>query len=117
MYAIRSYYAVGLAKYFTDTFKSLTGNENCVLAVLNYNTGDQDFSAQLTQVKSLNPDVIFAPGNYTESALVMKQARELDTTVPLLELQGDLCAEQGNSEAAVQHYGKAIEVLLQKPVV
>ncbi|WP_455242352.1 tetratricopeptide repeat protein [Petrachloros mirabilis] len=36
-------------------------------------------------------------------------------SVPLLELQGDLCAEQGNSEAAVQHYGKAIEVLLQKP--
>lgn len=36
-------------------------------------------------------------------------------SVPLLELQGDLCTEQGNSEAAVQHYGKAIEVLLQKP--
>ncbi len=77
-------YSVGLAKYFTDTFKTLTGNENCVLAVLNYNTGDQDFSAQLTQVKSLNPDVIFAPGNYTESALVMKQARELGITVPFL---------------------------------
>ena len=77
-------YSVGLAKFFTDNFKKLTGNENCVLAVLNYNTGDQDFTAQLTTIKSLNPDVIFAPGNYTESALVMKQARELGITVPFL---------------------------------
>lgn len=80
-------YSVGLAKFFTDTFKTLTGDENCVLSVLNYNTGDQDFSAQLTQLKSLKPDVIFAPGNYTESALVMKQARELGITA--LFLGGD----------------------------
>lgn len=70
-------YSVGLAKFFTDSFKKLTGNENCILSVVNYNTGDQDFTAQLTSIKALNPDVIFAPGNYTESALVMKQAREL----------------------------------------
>jgi len=77
-------YSVGLAKFFTDNFKKLTGNDNCVLSVLNYNTGDQDFTAQLTTIKSLKPDVIFAPGNYTESALVMKQARELGITAPFL---------------------------------
>ncbi|TFG84244.1 MAG: ABC transporter substrate-binding protein [Spirochaetales bacterium] len=77
-------YSVGLAKFFTDSFKALTGNQNSILAELNYNTGDQDFSAQLTQIKSLKPDVIFAPGNYTESALVIKQARELGITVPFL---------------------------------
>ena len=32
----------------------------------------------------MNPDVIFAPGNYTESALVIKQARELGITAPFL---------------------------------
>ncbi|HPS44574.1 MAG TPA: ABC transporter substrate-binding protein [Treponemataceae bacterium] len=77
-------YSVGLAKFFTDNFKKLTGNDKCILSVLNYNTGDQDFTAQLTTIKSLKPDVIFAPGNYTESALVMKQARELGITVPFL---------------------------------
>ncbi len=77
-------YSVGLAKFFTDTFKKLTGNDACILSVLNYNSGDQDFTAQLTTIKSLKPDVIFAPGNYTESALVMKQARELGITVPFL---------------------------------
>ena len=32
----------------------------------------------------MNPDVIFAPGNYTESALIIKQARELGITAPFL---------------------------------
>lgn len=77
-------YSVGLAKFFVDNFKKLTGNDAAILATLNYNTGDQDFAAQLTTIKSLKPDVIFAPGNYTESALVMKQARELGITATFL---------------------------------
>ncbi|MDR2134039.1 MAG: ABC transporter substrate-binding protein [Treponema sp.] len=77
-------YSVGLAKFFSDNFKRLTGNNNAILATVNYNTGDQDFSAQLTTIRSLRPDVIFAPGNYTESALVMKQARELGIDTPII---------------------------------
>ena len=77
-------YSVGLAKYFVDNFVKLTKNPNAILATVNYNTGDQDFSAQLTTIRTLKPDVIFAPGNYTESALVMKQARELGITVPII---------------------------------
>jgi branched-chain amino acid transport system substrate-binding protein len=77
-------YSVGLAKFFSDAFKKLTGDEGAILAELNYNTNDQDFTAQLTTVKSMKPDVIFAPGNYTESALIIKQARELGITAPFL---------------------------------
>jgi branched-chain amino acid transport system substrate-binding protein len=77
-------YSVGLAKFFADNFKALTGNPNAILTTVNYNTGDQDFSAQLTSIRSLNPDVIFAPGNYTESALVIRQARELGINVPII---------------------------------
>lgn len=77
-------YSVGLAKYFVDSFVKLTGDKNAIVATLNYNTGDQDFSAQLTQIKSLKADVIFAPGNYTESALIIKQARELGIKTPFL---------------------------------
>ena len=77
-------YSVGLAKYFTDSFVKLTGDKAAIVATLNYNTGDQDFSAQLTQIKSLKADVIFAPGNYTESALIIKQARELGIKAPFL---------------------------------
>jgi branched-chain amino acid transport system substrate-binding protein len=77
-------YSVGLAKFFSDNFKALTGNPDAVLTTVNYNTGDQDFSAQLTSIRSLNPDVIFAPGNYTESALVIRQAREMGIGVPII---------------------------------
>jgi len=77
-------YSVGLAKFFVDSFKKLTGDDKSILAELNYNTGDQDFSAQLTEVKKFKPDVIFAPGNFTESALIVKQARELGIKTPFL---------------------------------
>jgi branched-chain amino acid transport system substrate-binding protein len=77
-------YSVGLAKFFVDNFRKLTGNTNAILATVNYNTGDQDFSAQLTSIRGLNADVIFAPGNYTESALVIRQARALGITVPII---------------------------------
>ena len=37
------------------------------------------------------------------------------SSVPLLELQGELYEEKGEIETAVQHYGKAIEALLKNP--
>jgi len=77
-------YAIGLAKFFTDSFKQLTGDQNSIIEVSNYNTGDQDFTAQLTNIKAKNPDVIFAPGNFTESSLVIKQARQLGITAPII---------------------------------
>ncbi|MGE5598430.1 MAG: ABC transporter substrate-binding protein [Bacteroidota bacterium] len=77
-------YAVGLAKFFIDSFTKLTGDKNCILTVANYNTGDQDFSAQLTNILSKKPDVVFAPGNFTESALIISQARKLNLTCPFI---------------------------------
>ncbi|HHT49881.1 MAG TPA: ABC transporter substrate-binding protein [Eubacteriaceae bacterium] len=77
-------YSVGLASFFVNSFKELTGDDNAILEIVDYNTGDTDFTAQLTSIKEKNPDVIFAPGNYTESALLAKQARELGINVPIL---------------------------------
>ena len=73
-------YSVGLAKFFVDEFVKLSGDPASIVATSDYNTGDQDFSAQLTNIKQFEPDVIFAPGNYTESALIIKQARDLGIT-------------------------------------
>jgi len=77
-------YAVGLAKFFSDSFVKYTGDENAIVADINYQTGDQEFSAQIQAVAQAKPDVIFAPGNYTESALIIKQAREQGVDVPFL---------------------------------
>ena len=77
-------YSVGLAKFFVDQFTKLTGDAQAVVATADYNTGDQDFTAQLTNIKKANPDVIFAPGNYTESDLIVKQARQLGMKTPFV---------------------------------
>lgn len=81
---INNDYSVGLAKFFKDEFIALTGDPNSIVETSNYNTGDQDFTAQLTNVKSKNPDVIFAPGNFTESAMLISQAKGLGITAPFL---------------------------------
>ena len=81
-------YSVGLAKFFMDSFVKLTKNDKAILAKpFSYNTGDNDFTAQVTSIAQLKPDVIFAPGNYTESALIIKQAR--DQGIKIAFLGGD----------------------------
>ncbi|MBD7912824.1 MULTISPECIES: ABC transporter substrate-binding protein [Clostridium] len=81
---VSSDYSVGICKFFSDEFTKITGDKDAIIAKSNYNTGDQDFSAQLTNIKSKNPDVIYAPGNFTEGALIVKQARQLGITTPIL---------------------------------
>lgn len=81
---VSSDYSVGICKFFSDEFIRLTGDKDAIVTKSNYNTGDQDFTAQLTNIKSKNPDVIFAPGNFTEGALIIKQARQLGITTPII---------------------------------
>ncbi len=78
---INSDYSVGLAKFFTDQFTKLGGQ---ITATYDFQTNDQDFNAQLTNLKATDAAVIFAPGNYTEVALIIKQARQLGITLPVL---------------------------------
>jgi len=77
-------YSVALAQFFTEEMKKLTGDEDVIVSVSNYNTGDQDFTAQLTNIKNSDAEAIFAPGNFIESALIMKQAKELGMDLPML---------------------------------
>lgn len=77
-------YSVGLSNYFIQAFKEITGNPDSIVEEISYNTGDTDFNAQLTAVKAKNPDVIFAPGNYGECAMLIKQARDLGITSKFL---------------------------------
>ena len=75
---IASDYSVGLSHYFQNSFKALTGDNKSISGVISYQTGDQDFTAQLAYAQGKNPDVIFIPAaSYGEAALIIKQAREL----------------------------------------
>lgn len=76
---IKNDYSVGLAQYFSENFKKLGGE---IIAEQAYSEGDNDFKAQLTALKATNPELVFVPGYYTEAALIIKQARELNMTMP-----------------------------------
>jgi branched-chain amino acid transport system substrate-binding protein len=74
-------YSVGLAEFFRSKFKELGGE---IVADERYTSGDIEFRAQLTTIRSASPDAVFVPGYYTEVGLIAKQARELGLSVPLL---------------------------------
>jgi branched-chain amino acid transport system substrate-binding protein len=77
-------YCVGLANYFRTNFIQMTGDDHSILGYFSFQTGDRDFTAQLTQIKALNPDVIFAPNEYAEEAAIVQQAAQLGITAPFL---------------------------------
>jgi len=78
-------YAKGLAKSFKDT---ISKNGGKVVKEEAYVAKDTDFRTQLTNIKSANPDFIFIPGYYEEVGLIVKQAREMGITVPLMGADG-----------------------------
>ncbi len=67
-------YSVGLSSFFKRAFEKLGGE---VVAELKYQSGDQDFTAQLTELISKKPDIVFLPAYFAEGAIVLKQAKEL----------------------------------------
>jgi len=80
-------YTKGLAEAFRESFVSIGGE---VVAYESF-TGESttvDFSAQLTNIKSANPDVIFLDAYYSAAALMAKQARGLGITVPFVGADG-----------------------------
>jgi len=78
---VSSDYSMGLSDFFIAKFKELGGE---VVADASYQNQDKDFKAQLTQIKSKNPDAVFVPGYYTQVGLIARQARELGIKAPLM---------------------------------
>lgn len=78
-------YAKGLAAAFKETVEKAGGK---VVKEASYIAKDTDFKANLTNIKGANPDFIFIPGYYQEVGLIVKQAREMGITVPLMGADG-----------------------------
>ncbi len=78
-------YAKGLTKSFKETYLELGGT---VLVEEAYQAKDNDFKAVLTNIKATNPDVLYVPGYYEEVGLIVRQARELGITAPILGADG-----------------------------
>ena len=74
---VASDYSVGLGNFFKKTYTELGGT---VVAEMKYQSGDTDFTSQLTELIGKGPDLVFIPAYFAEGAVIMKQARELGAT-------------------------------------
>jgi branched-chain amino acid transport system substrate-binding protein len=74
-----------------------------IVANESFMRGARDFKAQLTKIKSLNPDILFIPGYTQETAPAAAQARQLGMNQKILGVYGDM------DEVYIQLAGKAAE--------
>ena len=78
-------YSKSFGKVFNEKFEAAGGK---VLDQQAFVAKDQDFKAKLTTLKAGNADVMFVPAYYEEVGKIVKQARELGITCPILGTDG-----------------------------
>lgn len=83
LFDIASDYPTGLADAFRSAWEGLHG-AGSVVAYESFTTGDQDFSAQLTNIGAAGCDIFFTPQYYSEVPLIIEQARNLGLTMPIV---------------------------------
>ncbi|EFW36548.1 amino acid ABC transporter substrate-binding protein [Treponema phagedenis] len=98
LYDPGSDYSSGLYESFTKAFEQSGGK---IVAAESYAGGDKDFNAQLTKIKSTNPECIYLPDYYATVMLIAKQLRAQGITAQLLG---------GDGWAGIQEYaGEELE--------
>ena len=75
-------YAVGLVTTFEESFPGE------VVITENFTADETDFSAVLTNIAGTDFDVLFVPGYYEQAGPIIKQAREMGITQPILGPDG-----------------------------
>lgn len=90
-------YSIGLQKNFVAAFQK---NGGVIVANEAYITGNVDFNAQLTKIKSVNPDIVYLPDYYSTVSLIAKQLRAQGIVSPIVGADGwDGLTENAGDEA------------------
>lgn len=67
-------YSTTLAHFFSESFEENSGK---IVADIQYRGDAMDYSAIISEIKHLSPEVIYIPGYSRDSGLFIKQARKL----------------------------------------
>ena len=78
-------YSKGLSDVFA---KTLEGTGGKIVAKEAFLAKDVDFKSALTKIKATNPEALFVPAYYEEVSKIVKQAREVGLTCPILGSDG-----------------------------
>ncbi|HET7722601.1 MAG TPA: branched-chain amino acid ABC transporter substrate-binding protein [Acidimicrobiales bacterium] len=101
-------YGQGLADSFKTRFEKNGGR---IVATETINPGDKDFSAVLSKIKPLNPDLIFYGGEYPEGSLISNQAKGPQAMrVPVMGGDGLVDATYGKTAGAAANGDYATSV-------
>jgi branched-chain amino acid transport system substrate-binding protein len=82
---VKQDYSIGVSAELSSYYRQQGGQ---VLEEFSFSSGDTDFRAQLSSLKSLQPDVVFVPAYYTEAALILREARQLGVKAPFVGGEG-----------------------------
>lgn len=97
MYAQDNEQHVTAQKYFKKTMEE-EGVQ--VVDVETFGSKDSEFSAQLTNIQTKNPDVIVVCSYYQEGSRILKKMREMGMNQPVLGDNGFVSPELGNMAGA-----------------
>jgi len=78
-------YSLGLAKAFQKAFKNGGGK---IVKKIKITSGDKDFKAVVSQIKSLNPDFMFLPLYHPEASMIARQAKQIGLNKPMFSGDG-----------------------------
>lgn len=74
-------YSKGLSKSFVENF---TKNGGKITKILRYSQKDTTYSAQLTEVRKIKPDIIFVPGFHQQVGVILREAKDLQIKAKIL---------------------------------
>ncbi|MCC2643125.1 MAG: protein of unknown function, TPR-like [Nitrospira sp.] len=105
------------------------GAEAMLTQLLSREPGNPEICRLLARMHLLQGNLLVALGEYrflagaalraqdyaVAESLITEYLKVEPASVPLLELLGELYEERGDRAAAAQHYGRAVEILLEHP--
>lgn len=100
LYDMSQDFCIGISEVFRNYFEEHGGT---VVYEKTYNKGESDFKAYLTELSSMDFDVLYLPDNYPTAGLIVKQAREMGIDCDILGT--DAWADKGLIDVA----GDAVE--------
>lgn len=105
------------------------GAEAMLTQLLSREPGNPEICQLLARMHLLQGNLVVALGEYRflagaalraqdygmAESLIADYLRAEPASVPMLELLGELCQEKGDPATAAQHFGRAVEILLEHP--
>lgn len=94
-------YSEGVSAAFKTAFTAKGGS---IVGSESYGTADKDFSAQLTKIKEMNPDVVFVPDYVQTVGPILQKAKEMGITAKFIGADGWDGVQEKYADAAQGNY-------------